>query len=82
MPVNSSVVCSQATDGSPPPQVLGGPHNGIQGGALLRRPVHWLQGGHTGRLTITHHIKYGGGHSHPSLGYDIGRVGCGSRGDQ
>ena len=37
--------------------------------------VNGIQKSHTGRLTVTHHIQYGGGRSHWSLGNGGGRGG-------
>ena len=77
-----SVIKSQDEDRTPHPQILGGTHNGIQGGALLGRLVQGIQGGCSGRTAVPHYIQYGSGHGHLPLGKFGGQGGRGSRGVQ
>ena len=75
-------VRSRYTDVTPHSPLLGGNTRDIQGGALLWCPIQVIQGGLTGKLTVSHHIQYGGRRGDPPLGDVSGRVECGTRGVQ
>ena len=66
---------SKAVDGTPPMQIFGGTHHCSQGGALLRRPIQGVQGSHSGKPVVSHHIQHGFGHGNLPLGNGGGQGG-------
>ena len=55
--------------------IVGTPHHGGRGRAILWHPVQRLMRGQPGRTTFSHHFQYGGGCSDKALGDGGGRGG-------
>ena len=61
-------VQDRTADDTPHVDILGEAHNIGPDREVLWRPFNGENRGEAGRPAVPHHIKYGGGRSHPTLG--------------
>ena len=79
VPGDTVRIWSESQVPTPPPQVLWATSDGGAGGGLLHRTLPRGERHHTGVSTVSHHIKCGGVHVSPPLGFLGGGTGGGGK---